>query len=904
MPAPSSASYLSDADRRLLESWRMEFERSWDPQRLGARVQQLPPPGDQLRPLLLTELVKIDLRHHWQEGRRVRLESYLKAYPELGTPEAVAVDLIQAEFEARRQKGETPDLAKFAARFPRQFEELRRRLGAAEPSASDQGGATRATRSLHGSTAGDGGPAAAADLPESFGRYRILRKLGQGGMGTVYLAHDSQLDRPVALKVPHFSATDGPEALERFYREARAAALIVHANICPVYDVNELGGVPYVTMAYIEGRPLAELIRAGKPLPQRPAAATVRKLALALHEAHRRGVVHRDLKPSNVMINSRREPVVMDFGLAWRLDREDARLTKSGSILGTPAYMSPEQVRGDVSALGPGCDIYSLGVLLYEMLTCRLPFQGSTATVLGQILTQDPPRPSAHRMDLDPALEAVCLRAMARSVEDRYSTMGEMAEALGQYLRGSAPGARSGDVMDAQAADPADLLLEVLPADVGRPVAPPAGRTPRGGVMPEAVPIPERPTRRPTTTRKEPIPVARPAYPEDRPAPRKAPSTGRAVPAAPTIWRRPAAGGGGGTWVWWVAGSVAALVLLAVTVPVVYFLLSRTSSADYQEGVQAMQAHDYAHALTCFDDEIRTSPRNALAYAHRGNVHRHLAELPKAADDLSKAIELNRKLALAYAYRGDVNSDLDHDDAGLADCNQAIQLNKNLGIAYAYRGLIYLKMGDFDKAVADCEQAVQLSPEEAEVYHCRGLVREAKGEGPKARQDWDQALQLDPALIWAYVARARQETNAGNNDLAVADCDMALVTAPNYAWAYAIRGLAYWRQGNPDDALNDCDEALRLNPKLVDAFVVRGFARADKADFNLALDDFNEALRLCQTQGPVERAWVYHARGQVYAMKNDLDRAISDFEEATRLDPFEQKYQDDLANARNPPPPP
>jgi tetratricopeptide (TPR) repeat protein/predicted Ser/Thr protein kinase len=897
MPAPSSSPFLSDADRRLVESWRQEFDRSWDPQRLAARVRQLPPTTDPLRSVLLTELVTIDLRHHWQEGRRVRLESYLRAYPELGTAETVAVEIIQSEIEARRLHGETPDLAKFAARFPRQIDELRRRLGTMEPSAVNPGGPTRGTLSLRGSTAG-GGPAEATDLPENFGRYRILRKLGQGGMGAVYLAHDSQLDRPVALKVPHFSAADGPDALERFYREARAAALIVHANICPVYDVNEHDGVPYVTMAYIEGRALADLIRAGKPLPQRPTAATVRKLALALHEAHRRGVVHRDLKPSNVMINSRREPVVMDFGLAWRLDREDARLTKSGSILGTPAYMSPEQVRGDVSALGPGCDIYSLGVLLYEMLTCRLPFQGSTATVLGQILTQDPPRPSSHRPDLDPSLEAVCLRAMARNVEDRYATMGELAEALGNYLRASAPGARPGEVMDAQAADPADLLLEVLPADTGR-AAPPAERTPRSGAIPVAEPA--GPTRRPSPTRKEPVPVAVPAAPEKRPPPRRAPSTIRSAPAPATVRRGPAPRGST-AWVLWVAGGVGLLLLLAIGAPVVYFLLSPTSGPSYQHGVQAVQAHDYPQALTCFDDEIRTNPRNALAYAQRGNVYRHLCDLQKAQDDLTKAIELNRRLALAYAYRGDVNADLERDDAALADCNRAIELDKSLGIAYSYRGLIYLKKGDFDKAVTDCEQAVQLSPTEADVYHCRGLVREAKADAAGARQDWDQALRLDPALVWAYVARARQETDEGSNDLAVSDCDMALVIAPTYATAYAIRALAHGRQDNFDEALADCDQALRLNPKLVGAYVVRGLARGEKGDFNLALEDMNEALRLSTTQGPVDRAWVYHARGLVFSKMNDLDRAISDFQEATRLDPFEQKYKDDLAQAQNPPP--
>ena len=141
--------------------------------------------------------------------------------------------------------------------------------------------------------------------------------------------------------------TTAPRCCERFTREARAAATIDHPNICPVYDVGQIDGVHFMTMAYIEGRPLSELIRDGKPLPQRPAAALVRKLAVALAEAHRHGVIHRDLKPSNVMVNRRKEPVVMDFGLARRLNKEDERLTRTGAVLGTPAYMPPEQVSGE-----------------------------------------------------------------------------------------------------------------------------------------------------------------------------------------------------------------------------------------------------------------------------------------------------------------------------------------------------------------------------------------------------------------------------------------------------------------------------------------------------------------------------------------------------------------------------
>jgi thiol-disulfide isomerase/thioredoxin len=280
-----------------------------------------------------------------------------------------------------------------------------------------------------------------ARLSSQFGRYRILKRLGRGGMGTVYLALDTQLDRQVALKVPHFRAEDGPEAVERFYREARSAATIQHPNICPVFDVGEIDGTHYLTMACIEGRPLSDYLTDGKPLPQRQVAAVVRKLALALQEAHARGIIHRDLKPSNIMIDKRREPVIMDFGLARRLGHNDTRLTHSGSIVGTPAYMSPEQVEGDLEAMGPPSDVYSLGVMLYELLSGRPPFDGSVGAVLSKILTQEPAPLAERRPDVDRDLAAICRKAMAKRLADRYANAGELATELADYLqaRGRAP---------------------------------------------------------------------------------------------------------------------------------------------------------------------------------------------------------------------------------------------------------------------------------------------------------------------------------------------------------------------------------------------------------------------------------------------------------------------------------
>jgi serine/threonine protein kinase len=278
------------------------------------------------------------------------------------------------------------------------------------------------------------------DLPKQFGRYKILEQLGKGAMGAIYLAQDSQLDRRVALKVPHLRGREDAAApdrsdLDRFYREASAAATLDHPSLCPVYDVGQIDGIPYLTMAYIKGQPLSTFIVRDRPMAQRRAAIMVRKLAQALEEAHYKGVVHRDLKPSNIMVNARGDLVIMDFGLAWRIGAQNERLTRVGVVVGTPMYMSPEQATGDLETIGPGCDIYSLGVIMYELLTGRVPFEGPEAFVLGQILFVEPPRPSTIRSDLDPQLEAICLKAIAKSLDRRYATMGELAMALGDYLR-------------------------------------------------------------------------------------------------------------------------------------------------------------------------------------------------------------------------------------------------------------------------------------------------------------------------------------------------------------------------------------------------------------------------------------------------------------------------------------
>ncbi len=403
-----------------------------------------PPAEHAASPPSLIEMVKRDMTHQWEQGRQVSLETYLAAMPVLGTSETVSPDLILAEYRARVRFGAMPELSQFENRFPHQAGILREMI--------DQQPQDPPTGSLLGQIdkmmgAQQHAPLSIAHsekvhtkLPRRFGRYRLVKRLGRGAMGTVYLVHDTQLGRQVALKVPHFRRDEdgmSPEHrdVDRFYQEVRVAATLDHPNLCPVYDAGEIDGVPYLVMAYIKGRPLSRYIKRSRPMSQRRAAAIVRKLALALQEAHTQGVVHRDLKPSNIMVNARGDLVIMDFGLVWRIGAQDERLTRVGLVLGTPAYMSPEQICGRAEGLGPCCDIYSLGVILYELLTGCVPFEGPEAFVLGQIVFAEPAPPSKHRPDIDPLIEAICLRAMSKKVEERYSSMRELSKALERFLR-------------------------------------------------------------------------------------------------------------------------------------------------------------------------------------------------------------------------------------------------------------------------------------------------------------------------------------------------------------------------------------------------------------------------------------------------------------------------------------
>jgi hypothetical protein len=365
-----------------------------------------------------------ELRRRLESGEPCRAEAFLSDYPALASDPDQALDLVFAEFLTRRALGQPLDPDEWYSRFPQWRDRLRRRFAGL----SDDPASTQAPLTVPDEV-GPGG-----EFP--LGRHELFEELGRGGMGVVYRARDVALGRFVALKMIRSGALEGPE-VARFHREAQAAARLRHPHIVPIYAVGLHQGRPCYTMPLVAGSLAASLGRFQQDL--RGAVELLEKVARAVHAAHQADVVHRDLKPANILLDEQGEPLVADFGLAKILDG-DGPSTLSGQRVGTPAYMAPEQAACRADQISPAGDVWSLGVILYELVVGRRPFEGPR--LVEDIFGADPPAPRAVRPNLPRGLEAVILKCLEKEPARRYASAAALADDLGRWRRGERVWAR------------------------------------------------------------------------------------------------------------------------------------------------------------------------------------------------------------------------------------------------------------------------------------------------------------------------------------------------------------------------------------------------------------------------------------------------------------------------------
>jgi serine/threonine protein kinase len=397
----------------------------------------------------------------WQAGQRPQIEAYLSEASETERSYLFR-ELLKLDLHYRRQQRETPTEAEYGQPFP-EYTDLIQAVFGEEGTVGERRSSDADSSLRLEDTGPESAGAVPTEPPDHLGRYRITATLGSGTFGIVYRAYDGELQREVAIKVPHRKHVACPTDIEAYLTEARVLASLEHPHIVPVHDFGRTDdGLCYVVSKFIAGTDLAKKIGQARPSAAE-SAGLVAAVAEALHHAHLQGVVHRDIKPGNILLDTSGKPYVADFGLALR----EENIGQGPRFAGTPVYMSPEQARGEGHRVDGRSDLFSLGVVLYELLTGRRPFHADSCEELLEQITSRETRPPRQWDDTIPKeLERICLKALAKRASERYTTARDFADDLRHFLSQASGGEQTpGTNQGAALASPIPGPMPTPPSD-------------------------------------------------------------------------------------------------------------------------------------------------------------------------------------------------------------------------------------------------------------------------------------------------------------------------------------------------------------------------------------------------------------------------------------------------------